>query len=272
MKTLYVSDLDGTLLNSNAELSKNTINTINLLIDNQIYFTIATARCMTSVALMKDVNLYLLGIQLNGVLMYDFKEKKYASCVPIELGTAQKIIDVLDRFKRKYSIYFFDGEISMISTGFSNEYEEEFFTSITKDDYKSMNICSKFDMNSSNDVIYFTMVDEYEKLVAPYEEIKKINGVTALLYRDNYSGLYFFEIFSSDAGKASAVKKLKEYYNADRLVTFGDNLNDIGMLQIADYALAMSNGAEQVKVYADEILDTNDNDGVAKFLLKDYKQ
>ena len=48
MKTLYVSDLDGTLLNSNTALTDTTIETINALVEEGMEFTFATARSITS--------------------------------------------------------------------------------------------------------------------------------------------------------------------------------------------------------------------------------
>lgn len=48
MKTLYVSDLDGTLLNSDTRLSDATIKTINALVEEGMHFTFATARSITS--------------------------------------------------------------------------------------------------------------------------------------------------------------------------------------------------------------------------------
>ena len=48
MKTLYVSDLDGTLLNSDTKLSDKTKKIINQLVKNGMNFTFATARSITS--------------------------------------------------------------------------------------------------------------------------------------------------------------------------------------------------------------------------------
>ena len=52
MKTLYVSDLDGTLLNSNTALTDTTIETINALVEEGMEFTFATARSITSASLV----------------------------------------------------------------------------------------------------------------------------------------------------------------------------------------------------------------------------
>ena len=48
MNTLYVSDLDGTLLNSDVKISENSKNIINSLIEKGMKFTVATARSLVS--------------------------------------------------------------------------------------------------------------------------------------------------------------------------------------------------------------------------------
>lgn len=270
MKTLYVSDLDGTLLNSNGKLTDFTINALNGLIEKNAYFTVATARCMTSAVLLEPVHMQLIGIQLNGVLLYDFKNKEYVKSIPIDKNSAEKIIKMIKSHNRGFTMYYFDGGVNMVNTGFANEYEKNFFVNVTKNDYKSSVVSEISAINTYGDIIYFTMVDEYDSLACIYNDIKKLDGITALLYEDNYSHMYFLEVFSSNAGKDKAAVYLKEYYAADRLVAFGDNLNDIAMLNAADYALVTANGNETAKACADEVIASNDDNGVVRFMLNDF--
>jgi len=61
---------------------------------------------------------------------------------------------------------------------------------------------------------------------------------------------------------------LVEYIGIDPsdVVAFGDDINDLGMLKSAGTAVAVSNAIDEVKVVADHITESNDQDGVAKFL------
>ena len=80
MKTLYISDLDGTLLNENALLSEDTIQGLNKLIEKGVNFTVATARTnATVVKMLKNVNIQLPVILMNGVTIYDIRNKKSLS-------------------------------------------------------------------------------------------------------------------------------------------------------------------------------------------------
>ena len=50
------------------------------------------------------------------------------------------------------------------------------------------------------------------------------------------------------------------------VIAFGDDVNDLGMLKLAGTAVAVSNAIDEVKAVADHVTDSNDQDGVAKFL------
>ncbi|MEG2677056.1 MAG: HAD hydrolase family protein, partial [Oscillospiraceae bacterium] len=80
MKTLYVSDLDGTLLTSEKKLTKATIELLNKSIAEGAQFAIATARMPYACDYrMKEINLNIPSILTNGVFLYDFSKGKYVS-------------------------------------------------------------------------------------------------------------------------------------------------------------------------------------------------
>ena len=70
--------------------------------------------------------------------------------------------------------------------------------------------------------------------------------------------------------KASAVLQLKELLKADYVVAFGDGKNDIELFEIADESYAVKNAVEELKAIATGIIDSNDSDGVAKWLYHNY--
>jgi HAD superfamily hydrolase (TIGR01484 family) len=78
MKVLYISDLDGTLLNREAELSEYTARHLNELIENGVHISVATARtAATCERILKDVHFNTPIILMNGVLIYDIRRKFY---------------------------------------------------------------------------------------------------------------------------------------------------------------------------------------------------
>ena len=78
MKQLYITDLDGTFIDSNAQVSDISSEIINKVTHAGGFFTFATARTASSaVQIMKNVNVNVPCILMNGVSIYDIKEKKY---------------------------------------------------------------------------------------------------------------------------------------------------------------------------------------------------
>lgn len=65
-----------------------------------------------------------------------------------------------------------------------------------------------------------------------------------------------------------ALHKLAEYFNiaVSDVVTFGDDTSDIGVIKTAGIGVAMGNAIDEAKAVADFVCDTNDNDGVAKWI------
>jgi hydroxymethylpyrimidine pyrophosphatase-like HAD family hydrolase len=71
-----------------------------------------------------------------------------------------------------------------------------------------------------------------------------------------------------NATKANAVLQIKELYGFDKVISFGDGVNDIPMFEISDECYAVANAVPELKEKAAGIIGSNKNDGVAKWLLE----
>lgn len=69
------------------------------------------------------------------------------------------------------------------------------------------------------------------------------------------------------ASKANAIRKLKEIWGCSRIISFGDAVNDIPMFDISDECYAVENAVDELKAVATGIIGSNEEDGVAKWLL-----
>lgn len=88
MKTLYVSDLDGTLLNHSDQISDYSLKILNHLIENGLSFTYATARSLSSASkVTKGLNLKLPVIVYNGGMI---REAATGQLITMERFTAQE--------------------------------------------------------------------------------------------------------------------------------------------------------------------------------------
>ena len=109
-------------------------------------------------------------------------------------------------------------------------------------------------------------MDSYEKLKKVYDGLADTD-VSKAFYKDIYEeGLYYLEVFAKSATKANGVKFLREYTGADKVIAFGDNLNDLDMFDVSDVTVAVENAVDEVKNKADYICKNNNENGVAEFI------
>lgn len=75
-------------------------------------------------------------------------------------------------------------------------------------------------------------------------------------------------IMRKEATKTTGIMKLTELWGIDRaeIVSFGDDLIDVDVLKYTGVSVAVANAIDEVKTVADYICDTNNNDGVAKWI------
>ncbi len=114
------------------------------------------------------------------------------------------------------------------------------------------------------EIIYLAVVGDDPGLARTVAALDGVTGLVAHPYRNIYTGKDCLECSSTEAGKEAAVLRLKERVGADRLVVFGDNHNDLAMMRLADHSLAPATSVPEALAAADEIIGSNDEDGVGR--------
>lgn len=114
------------------------------------------------------------------------------------------------------------------------------------------------------EAFYITCIDEKDKLEPLYEKYK--DQYHCVFQIDIYTQEQWLEIMPKEASKANAIRQLKEHLGCERLVVFGDGKNDIDMFEIADECYAVENVVEELKRIATGVIESNNDDGVAKWL------
>ena len=110
--------------------------------------------------------------------------------------------------------------------------------------------------------------DRYPVMEEIYNDITS-QGIDChpICYCDIYApGYGYLEIYGSQVSKAVAIKTLARECGFEQIVAFGDNVNDMEMMQMADYSVAPSNALPMVKRVASEVVGCNDDDSVAWWL------
>lgn len=272
MKKLYVSDLDGTLLNTSGVVSEFSRKTLNDLIAKGLNFSIATARtAATANGILSGLDIKEPVILMNGMAIYDFNNKCYIKQHNFTCAQRDAILDIIETKKVPVFVYTIQHEELICYT-----YEDAKLTpemKYFKDERvvkfnKRFEVVEHYNDLEKYEVIYFTFLGKYDDLNDVKLAIDKVENVDTLLYLDVYTDDWILEVHIAGVDKGTATKELRESTGADEMFVFVDNTNDIPMMNEADYSYAVENSKENVKLIADEIIGNNDEDAVAKKLLK----
>ena len=269
-KQLFISDLDGTLLNENIEVSDYTKKVLNELTAKGLEFSIATARSAASVGCILDgISMKYPIVLMNGAMVYNLETKKYIKVAYMKEKQVEWIAECMHRFDITGFAY------SVKNHQLITYYEEirtkgqrAFYEERVNRYHKKFTRISHFSDLTKEGIAYFCITGPKEKLEPLFLKLKKEEELNFAYYEDIYSDdLWYLEIFSKEASKYHAVEFLREYTHADYITGFGDNLNDLPLFQACDKKIAVSNAKKELKEAADEIILSNKEDGVAKYLL-----
>ncbi len=267
-KTLYVSDLDGTLLDSSQRVSPFSEKIINEFIKEGGLFTFATARSLVSASVITNgLELTIPVITNNGVRIMDPVTGEILFCESFEKDEFYFVLSFLrERDVSPIAYYSLDGKdrFSFVYSLVSDEMKA--FLDPKREDFRCTPVKSESELYSGKPY-YFVCIGKDEKIKSIYNELKEVKGIcNCVTYIDIYSGHRWLEIMPKGASKANAAVKLKEHLGATRLAVFGDGGNDISMFEVADSSYAVANADERLKHIATEIIHSNNEDGVAKWL------
>jgi len=264
MKTLYVSDLDGTLLRSNEQTSEYTNQTINALVAKGVFFSYATARSFhTARKATKGLHAGFPLIVYNGAMVVDNRD----GSILLKNFFGPEINSVIEDLicQQVYPIVysFLEGEekFSFLPQKCSQGMRE--FLETRKNDKREHPVHSP-EALTSGDIFYITCIDSREKLEPLYQ--KYAHRYHCVFHEDIYSKHQWLEIMPKAASKANAIRQLKTFLNCDRVVVFGDGKNDTDMFEMAEESYAVSNAVEELKQIATGIIGSNEEDAVAKWL------
>ncbi len=274
MKTLFVSDLDGTLFGNDAELSEYTVNIINKLIDDGLNFTVATARSPWSITKVQKLKINIPAVLLNGVCVYDIQKSSFVHIESFGEPLFKKMLPVIHEHDLSGFLYmikdnilevFYENITTPNALAFMRERQSLYGKRFTR-----AYPFTEYDFTGMLPV-YYTVSTRLEVLEPFYNKVKSLEGLRAEFYRDIYNdNLWFLELLSEKASKSHALNFIKKAYGFDRVVVFGDNLNDLPMFACADYRLAVGNAHEDVRRRADEVIKSNAENGVADWLFENY--
>ena len=243
-----VTDLDGTLLKNDKTISKNTIEAINELRMRGHKFVIATARPLRAAKKFLESVETDAGIYHNGALIYKLGEKMDG----FQIDSVKKLVDqVLNKYP-KASIAVESDDVL-----YSNFNVEHLWPGtdyiITAADFAELE-----GKKADKVIIEVSSMEDMER----YKEF--LSDDLYIQLSENKIGM----IMKKNATKSNGIIFLAQSYgiNIDDVICFGDDYNDIDMLTLCGTGICMANGVQKAKDAADVLCDTNENDGVAKWI------
>lgn len=267
--TLYLSDLDGTLLDKSACLPKEAALRINRMTARGVRITYATARTVRSVShILADVDFTLPGAApvalMNGVLVRDMRAGRYVGKETFSRENAEKLSLLLTECGAQPFVYTIDeGHIIdgdplctfyfEISCPAMREFMEERVIRYRKPFRKVASV-----RLIPGEIVYFCVLGPEETIKQAADRLERagIAGIRYTFYRDAYKpDTWYLEIFSETASKKHAVEFLRRMTGCGRVVCFGDNFNDLPMFEAADVSVAVTNAVDEVRKAADFLTD-----------------
>lgn len=266
---LIAIDMDGTLLDKEEKVPEENREAIIRATEMGIKVVISTGRIFTSaVYYAKLVGVTTPIIACNGAYISEYDRENVLLQHPIRQEDMEKLIEVFEKNNLYYHFYdnknFYTTDLDYNSLKYY-----EWNKNQTKENKININL-----VENSIEFIKKNNIEVY-KIVIMDDDIERINNI-----RKELSVYKNIEIVSSWQGsldimykgvsKGKALKELCNIYgiNKEEVIAIGDNENDLSMLEFAGTSVAMGNGIDLVKEYADFVTETNDNNGVAKAIEK----
>lgn len=265
---LVVFDLDGTLLDRDSAVSARTAETLRLLADRGIAYTVATGRMLHgSRDVLAGHGFDLPQIFKNGVMVWNPLAQDYSH---LSLLAPDEIRHVMDAVTAQQVTPFVftleaDNQHAVYHAPVQNAVEERLLNYYIK--HPSIIIRPVSELPAAASITNISaigpnaLVAEIERIVAHEEHLVAFAGSAM-----EGEHLAWIDIHHSDASKGNAVRRLREQLGATRVICFGDSDNDLSMFAMADECYAPDNARAAIKAAATAVIGHHHADGIADFL------
>ena len=239
---LIAVDIDGTLLNSNHQISERTKNKIQELYQSDIPFVLVSAR------MPKGMSYFLDELKIKepmvcysgGLILDENKEVIYSKGFSVEM--AKRLFEYI-KYYYQVPVSFYIEDRWMV--------EEIYITGLKPE---------KLDLNGVKKVHKLLIIAD-KNIIDQLEMClkEKFTGLKIYKSKDTY-----LEIMDESVTKASAIQFLcdKMKISLHQVISFGDNYNDLDMLLLTGKGFAMANGAKGVLESISTHTLSNDEDGI----------
>lgn len=260
IKIVFV-DLDGTLRDSKGKISIRAKKIIKKLKDIGINVVFITGRPVPyTVKLAKQFDPSSFVVCSNGAEVFNYLSKRIIYKSTIMNSDILFLNNLIDR----YHLYFLANTIDKV-------YTNREFDSIGKKYVKSL---TDIDADINQIVIESFKIEDMKLFRRDLEENANFKIINKSKNVDDSERILYYDLVNNDVSKGSAIRELCAFLNIplDRTMGIGDSMNDLEMLEVCSYKVAMGNAIEEIKNISNYETLSNDEDGVSVVLERLYEE
>ena len=257
--SLIISDIDGTILDKNHQVDPQLIDLIPQLQEKTIPFVLASARSPLG---MKPIA-QELGLGDNPLACYNGALVVKADDIiiqhPVDKAEIQTLLDYLSTDFPTVSVNIYSGQdwiTDKMDSWSQLEGEITGETALIQD-------LSTVLSDQERAIHKLLLIDETDTIQKLYQKLQSLDFPQTAFYlsKDNY-----LEVTAKDVSKEHALIEIAKHYHMplEKVMTIGDNFNDVPMLKLVGLGVAMGNAPEEVKEKADVTTSSNTEHGVTR--------
>ncbi len=275
---LFVTGFDGALYDEKNGMTPYTLFELNHLLQRGLPFTIATERTPASLLSdMKEVELQLPVIAMDGAVLYDVKDKRYLATNGLDRELADAICTHADKKGYHYFRNVVWQNVLLIYYNdfrdFKNEAEKQTYLSNRRSPYRNY---VNGEVPADGTVVYILLVLKDEEADKMEAELREMDTKKQLLFLRDKSETpeeyCHLKIYHKNATKEYMLRRLMEGLPQKKYVAFGSNQNDLSMLAAADLSFVTADAIPEAVAVADEQLRGNDGDSVVRRMARLYER
>lgn len=266
------ADLDRTLLNSKASISDFTKETLEKLLATGVDFVPCSGRSLTSFPeFIFEIKGIKHSVSSNGVSVDDMQNRRSLEYLTLPENIPEKVLEFLKNEEVYYECFvdgqgytqksYYDDPLAFDQVTFPVRYIKE--TRRTAENMSDFIKEHKSEIGSLDVIVHPKDAERiYSALKNAFPEVYMTN-----------SEAFLIEISNINCGKHRGIERYCRMMgiSKDEVIAFGDGNNDVEMLQYAGLGIAVGNASEACKKIAARVVETNDEDGVAKEICRIFK-
>ena len=270
---LVVFDLDGTLLNADSRISAYTSETLKLLSEREIAYTVATGRTLHGARAVLDGHRFELPqAYKNGVMIWHPDQQRYSSD---SMLTPQEVDSVVSACRANGLTPFVftldaDNTSTVYHTSELSPVEHQLVEYLGVENRPE--VCDLDALPADAPITHINAIGGSDAITAVYDSVEDEPHLVA------YSGVAiegeqwrWLDVHHSDASKGGAIQTMKSLLGLERVICFGDSDNDLSMFQTADECYAPANANSTIKSAVTAIIGHHDEEGIARFLRERFE-